>query len=257
MSEDHSISDDNKMTQSGTGSHQNYASRDVTPSCELWTDGLLCAFEFIPGRRRSMNSKSSSKFPSRQLDGDNLKMQVPSNELSEASFSRVNRNKLLESSSLTELRSNQFSPFYDYRDGHIHKVDPFYSVERYDGSRWVPIGWARISELVQNVQVDGGWFQQQLDLVDDEGDITVADIAAPYWENPAGPIWWCHVAANHPSIQAWLNNAQWLHPAISLALRDESRLISERMKHILYEVDSSFMSNVICIYNKNQFGYRL
>lgn len=187
-----------------------------------------------------MNSKSSSKFSSRQLDGDNLKMQVPSNELSEASFSRVNRNKLLESSSLTELRSNQFSPFYDYRDGHIHKVDPFYSVERYDGSRWVPIGWARISELVQNVQVDGGWFQQQLDLVDDEGDITVADIAAPYWENPAGPIWWCHVAANHPSIQAWLNNAQWLHPAISLALRDESRLISERMKHILYEVDSSF-----------------
>ncbi|KAJ0081417.1 hypothetical protein Patl1_10117 [Pistacia atlantica] len=218
------------------GSNQNYASRDVTPSSELWTGGLICAFEFIRGRRRSMNSKASSKVPSRQLDGDNQKMKVPSNELSEASFSRVDRNKLPESSLLNELRSNQFSPLYDYRADHIHQVDPFSSAERYDGSHWVPIGWARISELVQKVQVDGGWAQQQLDLVDDENDITVADIAAPYWERPAGPIWWCHVAASNSSVQAWLKNAQWLHPAVSLALREESRLISERMKHLLYEV---------------------
>ncbi|XP_031284570.1 uncharacterized protein LOC116143257 [Pistacia vera] len=234
LSEDHSISEGNKMMQ--PGSNQNYASRDVTPSSELWTGGLICAFEFIRGRRRSMNSKSSSKVPSRQLDGDNQKMKVPSNELSEASFSRVDRNKLLESSLLNELRSNQFSPLYDYRAGHIHQVDPFSSAERYDGSHWVPIGWARISELVQKVQVDGGWAQQQLDLVDDENDITVADIAAPYWERPAGPIWWCHVAASNSSVQAWLKNAQWLHPAVSLALREESRLISERMKHLFYEV---------------------
>ncbi|KAL0305539.1 UNVERIFIED_CONTAM: hypothetical protein Sradi_5971200 [Sesamum radiatum] len=36
--------------------------------------------------------------------------------------------------------------------------------------------------------------------------------------------------------EAWLNAAQWLHPAIRTALRDESKLISDRMKHLLYEV---------------------
>ncbi|PNX74004.1 magnesium transporter CorA-like family protein, partial [Trifolium pratense] len=71
---------------------------------------------------------------------------------------------------------------------------------------------------------------------DSEDDFTVADLAAPYWECLAGPIWWCHVYAGHPSVEAWLSNAQWLHPAVSLALRDESRLISERMQHLLYEV---------------------
>lgn len=238
LSEDHSISQGNKMTQAG--SQQNYANGDVTPSSELWTDGLICAFEFIRGHRRSVNSKCGSKVPSRQFNSGNPKVKVPSNKLSEASFPRVDRDKLPESSSLNELRSNQFSPFYDYRDGQIHQADPFNSAERYDGSRWVPIGWARISELVQKVQVDGEWTEQQLDLVNDEDDITVADIAVPYWERPAGPTWWCHVSADHLSVRAWLKSAHWLHPAISLALRDESRLISERMKHLLYEVDRLF-----------------
>ena len=44
------------------------------------------------------------------------------------------------------------------------------------------------------------------------------------------------MAAGHSSVEAWLRNATWLHPAISLALRDESKLISERMRHLLYEV---------------------
>ena len=43
--------------------------------------------------------------------------------------------------------------------------------------------------------------------------------------------------AGHPSIQAWLSSAQWLHPAVSLALKDASHLISERMSHLLYVVD--------------------
>ncbi|EXB92399.1 hypothetical protein L484_021383 [Morus notabilis] len=37
-------------------------------------------------------------------------------------------------------------------------------------------------------------------------------------------------------IHSWLSSAQWLYPAVSIALRDESRLISERMKHLFYEV---------------------
>jgi hypothetical protein len=44
------------------------------------------------------------------------------------------------------------------------------------------------------------------------------------------------VDARHPNILSWLANSQWLHPAISGALRDETRLISDRMKHLLYEV---------------------
>ncbi|KAH7844783.1 hypothetical protein Vadar_031617 [Vaccinium darrowii] len=40
----------------------------------------------------------------------------------------------------------------------------------------------------------------------------------------------------HPFIDTWLRHAQWLHHAISIALRDESWLISDRMKHLLYEV---------------------
>lgn len=101
---------------------------------------------------------------------------------------------------------------------------------------WVPIGWARISELIQTVQINTDWTSEQFDFTDDEDDRTTADLAAPYWERPNGPTWWCHVAASHPHISSWLNNASWLHPAISIALRDESRLISERMKHLLYEV---------------------
>lgn len=84
--------------------------------------------------------------------------------------------------------------------------------------------------------VDSGWATQPHEFADDENDITVAEVAAPYWERPVGPTWWCHVSAGHPFINSWLSSAQWLHPAISIALRDESRLISERMKYLLYEV---------------------
>jgi hypothetical protein len=76
---------------------------------------------------------------------------------------------------------------------------------------------------------------RKIDL--DEDEATVAELAAPYWERPlAGPTWWCHLDATHHGIASWLRNAHWLHPAVSLALRDESKLISERMKHIFYEV---------------------
>ncbi|KAJ6691444.1 DENN DOMAIN-CONTAINING PROTEIN 3 [Salix koriyanagi] len=54
---------------------------------------------------------------------------------------------------------------------------------------------------------------QTVSLADDGFGPTVADLVAPYWERPAGPTWWCHVAAGHTSVQAWLNNAKWLHPA--------------------------------------------
>lgn len=70
----------------------------------------------------------------------------------------------------------------------------------------------------------------------DDTELSVADLAHPYWQMRAGPTFWCHVDARHPKIQQFFLNAQWLHPAVSVALRDEKRLISDRMKHLLYEV---------------------
>ncbi|KAL3520201.1 hypothetical protein ACH5RR_018350 [Cinchona calisaya] len=55
---------------------------------------------------------------------------------------------------------------------------------------------------------DAGWSSQQIDLMDEKDDITVADLAAPCWERQAGPTWWCHFAAGHPCVNAWFNSAQ-------------------------------------------------
>ncbi|XWS41040.1 hypothetical protein CRYUN_Cryun17cG0046800 [Craigia yunnanensis] len=85
------------------------------------------------------------------------------------------------------------------------------------------------------LQVDDGWASQLIELSENKDDVTVVDLAASYLERPVGLTWWCHVAVAHPSINAWLSNAHWLHPAISVALRDQSRQISERMKHLFYE----------------------
>ncbi|XP_004289292.1 PREDICTED: uncharacterized protein LOC101294894 [Fragaria vesca subsp. vesca] len=128
---------------------------DAMPgSHELWTDGLICAFEFKP---------SSLRFG--------------------------HRNKPL-------------SVAHD--DG-----------ER-EGGHWVPIGWARILEIVPTVQADEDYS-------------TVADLAAR-------PVWWCHVSAEHPSVKARLDDDRWLHRDVSLSLKDETQLISDRMKPLLYEV---------------------
>ncbi|KAL4557447.1 hypothetical protein LXL04_035624 [Taraxacum kok-saghyz] len=104
------------------------------------------------------------------------------------------------------------------------------------GNHWIPIGWSRISQLVESIQVNNNWETQNTEFTFSDDEVTVADIAVPYREQAVGPTWWCHVDAGHPSVKSWLTNSKWLHPAISIALRDESKLISERMKHLLYEV---------------------
>ncbi|KAK4399310.1 hypothetical protein Sango_1406500 [Sesamum angolense] len=213
-------------------SHRGHCNKDVMPGSQLWTDGLICAFEFIRGHKKSVAPKSSSNTQSfHQVNDVNVKNQVHSDGGTDPTSQRLNA--LLESAPLIGLGSHQAG--YLPVDSQ-NSLDNFHPVERCEGSRWVPIGWARISELVQTVQVDAGWSTQHSEFIDDEDDLTVADLAAPYWERPAGPTWWCHLSAAHPTAEAWLNAAQWLHPAIRTALRDESKLISDRMKHLLYEV---------------------
>ncbi|BBH01061.1 Magnesium transporter CorA-like family protein [Prunus dulcis] len=172
-------------------SHKNCPSRDAIAGSDLWTDGLICAFEFIRGRKKSISSKPGSRILTKQQTyGEHERLRVPSVGFSESSSPMEDRNK---------------SPSDDYRDSQIQ-----HDIERFEG------------EIVQTVQADFGWACQEFG-VDDEDDFTVADLAAPYWERPAGPIWWCH-------------KCPVATPAVSLALRDESRLISDRMKHLLYEV---------------------
>ncbi|KAI4295386.1 hypothetical protein L6164_035436 [Bauhinia variegata] len=213
-----------------------YHGRDVNAESNLWTDGLICAFEFVRGQR-SIKSRSSSRIPERQqMNSEFPKAHLPTDGLTDSSSLRLDRNKSSDSSSVNNLRDSWLHAYDDGKDGKILQPDQFNASERYEGCRWVPIGWARISELTQTVQVNAVWSCQQFEFGDEEEDFTVADLAAPYWERPVGPIWWCHVSAGHPTTDSWLRNAQWLHPAISLALRDENKLISERMKHLLYEV---------------------
>ncbi|KAK4271798.1 hypothetical protein QN277_020435 [Acacia crassicarpa] len=207
--------------------------KDNHSQSDLWTDGLICAFEYVRGQRKSVQSSSPSKTPDKlQMDVECPKMYVPTNGSRGAS---LRPDRLLESSSAFHLSGSQLHASGE-KYGQFFQSGQFNAAAKYEHGHWVPIGWTRILEIVQTVQVDGVWASQQFEFADDEDDFTGADLAASYWERPSGPIWWCNVSAGHPDIEAWLRNAQWLHPAVRAALRDESRLISERMKHLRYEV---------------------
>ncbi|KAL8460826.1 hypothetical protein ACS0TY_032361 [Phlomoides rotata] len=215
--------------------HRFHSKKDAMPGTQLWTDGLICAFEFIRVPKKSVAPKSVSNGKSSHgSDAVNVKNQMPSDGGTESNSQRLPGNSLLESEPLIELECHQESCLR--MDGQKSESGRLRPIERCEGSRWVPIGWARISELVQTVQVDAEWSTQQIEFLDGEDDITVAELAAPYWERAVGPTWWCHLSAGHLQVEAWLNAAHWLHPAIRIALRDESRLISDRMKHLFYEV---------------------
>ncbi|XP_021722735.1 uncharacterized protein LOC110690207 [Chenopodium quinoa] len=226
-SNDHSNHRRNSTTKAEVPKSQSY--RDVMTWTDLWIDGLICAFEYVRGRRKVQKHKTSSKVPySRKLENDDPQKQAHTYGEADPSVQNVIYNP--NCSYHAELRSCQLPTLDDSIDNQACKIEQFHE------SRWVPIGWTRLSELVQEVQIDIDWEAQQFEFMDTEDDVTVAELAAPYWERPVGPIWWCHVDASHQNIISWLGNAQWLHPAVSIALRDESRLISERMKYLLYEV---------------------
>ncbi|XP_062026661.1 uncharacterized protein LOC133742948 [Rosa rugosa] len=212
-------------------------SSDVSPVSDLWTDGLICAFEFVRGHKKVLSAQYVVK--------DAANKQVSSPELNKSHYSRKNVNNSCESSPKRESgvgRNVKEEGRNCNQDSHSCRLC---GREGLPKSCWVPIGWDRISELVQTVQVDDGWDSQPMEFASDEDDVAVADVAAPYWERPVGPTWWCHVAAGHPCVNSWLSTAQWLHPAVSIALRDESRLISDRMRHLLYEVPVRVASGLL------------
>ncbi|KAK6142253.1 hypothetical protein DH2020_022601 [Rehmannia glutinosa] len=217
--------------------HKYQLSRDVMLGSELWTDGLICAFEFIRGNRKPLCSGSGLSQSIQPKAVDKLQKPVKSLPPNNPLPQHFRKNRTHGSSLQIDLEAIDIDTLDGQPQCQECHLGSFHSHERSSGNYWIPIGWNRISELLNTVQVDSVWASQTIEM-DDEDDITVADVAAPYWERPVGPTWWCHVNASHPFINSWLSNAQWLHPAISIALRDESKLISERMRHLLYEMPS-------------------
>ncbi|KAK6917237.1 hypothetical protein RJ641_017988, partial [Dillenia turbinata] len=152
--------------------------RDAMPKADIWTDGLICAFEFVQSRVKTPRSKLSTKVQfAPQTNAESQSKAVGLTDATQKS------NGVVEFGSHTDIRANH----------------------------WVPVGWERINELVQmaqTAQMGCDWAVPQFESLNEEDNLTVADLAAPYWEYPAGPIWWCHVAAGHQFIDAWLKNAQ-------------------------------------------------
>lgn len=200
--------------------------KEHIPGSELWTDGLICAFELIKDHRKLSRHKSLPAAEQVLEKGGDIYTRKHTRRHGH----QIIAPKLDDSNLLENPHHVEFS-----NDPPLPKGGPVNAGEILD-HKWVPIGWSRISELVQRVQSDSSWENELMDISDTEDDYTVADVAVPYWQRPVGPTWWCHVAAGHPSIDAWLNSAHWMHPAIRTALRDESKLISDRMKYLLYEV---------------------
>ncbi|KAK9191004.1 hypothetical protein WN943_019615 [Citrus x changshan-huyou] len=170
-----------------------HLSRDSLLGGDLWTDGLICAFEFVRGHKKMVKSKPGSKVE-------------PSLTPKVNGFSLSKSSPVIESAIMIKDKFDEHDFSEDCHVGHRNGRENFLP-----RSYWIPIGWDRISQLVQSVQIDAGWNEQPFDFPSEEDDVTVADLAAPYWERPVGPTW-------------------------CVALRDESKLISDRMKHLLYEV---------------------
>ncbi|KAG0610700.1 hypothetical protein M758_7G084800 [Ceratodon purpureus] len=225
---------------------------------DLWRDGLLCAYEFIPAPTRKI--KVGGEFnPQGPIEGrfdaeislkqshvlfDDPRVDSNRSQKSLAASSPSSSPKSPPSSLGTEiqgfvvresLKKGDEKALSTSSHGNGGRLDHQPSGKKGQISQWIPIGWQRLAELFQGIQIDTEWPMDE-GFSDNDDTLSVADLAQPYWQMRAGPTFWCHVDARHPKIQQFFLNAQWLHPAVSGALRDEKRLISDRMKHLLYEV---------------------
>lgn len=182
---------------------KNHRNRNEAIGGDIWKDGLISGFEYVKGQRKTVQQKSDAKFWSKQYAPKEASRKRSNGNEPDIYFAEnVNSNNLAKSPPLIEsalrvkdaVNENKFSR--NLNNG-----------EEFPRNCWKPIGWDRVSELVRTLQVDDGWASQPIELTENEDDVTVTDLATPYWERAVGPTWWCHVAADHPSINAWLSNA--------------------------------------------------
>ncbi|PNY09415.1 magnesium transporter CorA-like family protein, partial [Trifolium pratense] len=142
-----------------------YHGRDPNPGSDLWTDGLICAFEFVRGKKRPVKSRYSSKVTNRlHFDSQYSTMHVPSNGLVKASSTGPDEKKLPHPSSVNVSGDSSFDASNDDKEGEVLQADQSNAPEKHKGDHWVPIGWSRISELVQAVQVDAVWSSHQFEF---------------------------------------------------------------------------------------------
>jgi len=102
-------------------SHKNHSNKDDQLRNDLWTDGLICAFEFIRGRKKPISSRSGSKIPSTEhIDGEYSMMHVPEHGQAEVSSPSLDKNKLID------LSSNETSSFDNYKYSQMHQSSQFH-----------------------------------------------------------------------------------------------------------------------------------
>jgi hypothetical protein len=233
---------------------------------QLWVDGLLCAYEFVPGPKKhiKLSGKLDSHVPGLFKGSFDAEVAVKSTDValgeleSEGEIggktdsdrdlcSDLHQDALAQKEDEQDLQRQQQQQHQQQQQQHQQQQQKQAAEKRKMKSsshHWVAIGWSRLEELVGSVEIDADWLwgdeiysSQQQQQASELEYASVADVAIPYWEPKSGPTWWCNVLAGHPRVEAWLSHSHnWLHPAVSGALRDESRLISERMKHLFYEV---------------------
>ncbi|KAI3937704.1 hypothetical protein MKW92_010586 [Papaver armeniacum] len=151
----------------------NCCSKENMPESELWTDGLICAFEFVRELRKTIVSKPASDTHFDQhFNGKDPEKQVP-NGTTDSISQNVQH---IDHPEFESLKKVEPDAKFHLEDAIINHSD---GTEKSVGSHWVPIGWARIYELAQTVQVGGKWSSQAMESISDEDEFTVADDDIP------------------------------------------------------------------------------
>ncbi|KAL3677820.1 hypothetical protein R1sor_020776 [Riccia sorocarpa] len=229
--------------------HRCYIAKSQTAT-ELWVNGLILAYEFIPAPRNKI--KVGGKFGqksgpvkgnfSADIIVNEPKVAATSAEPADGTWNRTNSTLPDPAKPSTVAERGVVSKGEKPPRAASNRGEERDESTKKEHDQWVPIGWDRIGELCKLAQCNiiSGKADEMMMLDESNSEdseyLTVADQAAPYWQSPVGPTWWCHVDPRHPHVHSWLLQGQWLHHAISAALRDESRLISDRMRHLYYEV---------------------
>lgn len=106
---------------------------------DLWTDELICAFELVHGYKKVKTAQQVAK--------EVVKKQVCSSDHNGWSSEKISENSLCE---LLQLEPDDSNNGRDC-DHNCH-LGNFNSRGGLPRNCWMPIGWDRISELVQTVQ---------------------------------------------------------------------------------------------------------
>lgn len=143
-----------------------------TATLDLWRDGLLCAYEFIPAisKKFKVGGEFNSQGPvqgrfdaefslqtpnvlenNTTVDSENTKVDDSENRSSSASTSPKSAASSLE----TEIQGFVVRESLKKDEGRAARarLDHQPSEKKSQSSQWVPIGWQRLQELFQGLQV--------------------------------------------------------------------------------------------------------